>query len=70
MHLDPATLNSIIEQESDQVRYAHVPHGCTGSDEENEEVLLVESDIPDDQSKLDPGKEEDDAQNDESYPRD
>ena len=63
LHFYPPTLDSIIEQESNQVGHTHVPHGCTGGDEENEEVLFVESDVPDDQSKVDPGKEEYDSQN-------
>ena len=60
-HLDPPTLNPIVEQESNQVGHTHVPHGCPRSDEKNEEVLFAESDVPDDQGKLDPGKEEDDS---------
>ena len=63
LHLDPPTLNPIIEQEPNQVGHTHVPLGGAGSDEKNEKVLFAESDVPDDQSKLDPGKEEDDAQN-------
>ena len=61
-HLDPAALNPVVEQEPNQVGHTHIPHGCTGGDEENEEVLFVESDVPDDQGKLNPGKEEDDSQ--------
>jgi len=63
LHFDPATLDAIIEQEANQVGHTHVPHGCPGSDEKNEEVLFTEPDVPDDHGKLDPGKEEDDAQN-------
>jgi hypothetical protein len=63
LHLDPPTLNSIIEQEPHQASHTHVPLGCTGGDEENKEVLFAKSDVPDDQGKLDPGKKEDDAQN-------
>jgi len=63
LDLDPPTLNPIIEQEPDQVRHPNVPLGGAGSDEKNEEVLFLQFDIADDQSELDPGKEEDDAQN-------
>jgi len=69
LHLDPAALNPIIEQEPHQVRHAHVPLGGAGSDEKDEEVLFLQFDISDDQSKVDPGKEEDDTQDDESYTR-
>ena len=56
LHLDPAALNPIIEQEANQVGHAHVPHGCSGGDEENEEVLFAEPDVPDDQGKLNASK--------------
>ena len=63
LHLDPPTLNPIIEQESNQASHTHVPHGGASGNEKDEEVLFLQFDIADDQSKLDPGKEEDDAQN-------
>jgi hypothetical protein len=62
-HPDPTALDSIIEQESNQVSHTHVPHSCTCGDEEDKEVLFAESNIPDNQGKLNPGKEENDPQN-------
>ncbi len=63
LNLDPAALNPVIEQESGQVGHAHVPHGCSGGDQENEEVLPPEPDVPDHQGQFHAGKKENDAQN-------
>ena len=60
-HLYPAALNSIIKQETNQVRDTHVPHGGASGNEKNEEVLFLQFYVADDQRKLNPGKEEDDS---------
>ena len=57
---EPAALKAVVKDQSRQVGDSHVPHRGTSSDEENEEVLLLQSDILDDQGQFYPGKEEND----------
>ena len=62
LDLDPSALKAVIKQEPSQIGHAHVPHGGASSDEENEKVLFLQLDVPDDQCQLHPGEEENDSQ--------
>ena len=63
LDLDPSFLKGVVKEESCQVSHAHVPHGGASRDEKNEKVLLLESDILNDQREFNPCEKEDDSQN-------
>ncbi len=41
-HFEPAALEAIIQNQSCQISYTHVPHGRAGGDEENKKILFLE----------------------------
>ena len=59
LYLDPFALKAIVKKQSRQVSHAHIPHRNPRGHHENEEVLLIELEIPDDEGEFHSGKKED-----------